>query len=625
MKRLAALATIAAIANCAAPPRLDLSQVAGIEQVELTPSARALLEKNGFVVLGGAGRHIGAFYWAHQPLPKFITVDVVVEVLLLEMELGLVALEEHQADRLREAHALLWKAARAMEVPDPARPALRRVLALLAVGRRLLDPHWMLPDDFPDRDVVDAELAKALRAQGQEPSLLWRRPLDWTAFKPVGPYAATEPLQRYHRFSRWWGAAGLQADDPEERICAAILAGLVVRTSEAAAILQEVESVYDLLLGGTDDVPARALVPARVDGLELPRDLGSDALDAWIRRAFAKAATPRLAKSGDRVAGPSFRLLPPRLTLESTIQSQLTFPGRWLPRGLDTLAARGNRRARDLVVAQEPTAEARTHLDRLLAKGVDALDLPDDHLQRRFWELCDAMSRLPSGDRIPAFMKSEAWQDRGLAAALATWAGARELYSPRVHEVFERKGVSKYVPPIIEPNLEAWRRLVDLCRAAVDLFRRAGMKWESDALLFAGRFERLAERQLRGERVVEEDMIFGDRHFDALLLLLLENEFREGWPGPTADRRVCVSFAKTTDASGSRIETARWAGKACCPIFVVGEFEGRPQLYLGGVLDYREFDLPAERALTRADFRALMDSKEAPPAPGWTRSYRTVE
>lgn len=52
------------------------------------------------------------------------------------------------------------------------------------------------------------------------------------------------------------------------------------------------------------------------------------------------------------------------------------------------------------------------------------------------------------------------------------------------------------------------------------------------------------------------------------------------------------------------------------------EYGSELVLTKGGVFDYREFDTPPGRALTREEFRGLMDSPDAPPPPAWTRSYR---
>jgi hypothetical protein len=322
---------------------------------------------------------------------------------------------------------------------------------------------------------------------------------------------------------------------------------------------------------------------------------------------------------GDRVSipgqrPPALRLHPPRRTPEVVAFSQVRTPNHRLPRGLDVLAVRGSRRARALTLEQEPELKQAIDHARLEQSGP---------LQGRLWDLCDTLAELPPDPAFPQFMRTEAYRDRGLSSALATWAGSREIQAVHVRDVFERKGLLKYVPPLIDPHLEAWQRLAVLCRTARDLFKSLGLDGFAESTAFAEKFKTFAERQRRGESLEEgEEFVSGFQLAD-YLGNVLRGEIRKDWPEPVVDRRVCVSFATVTDDSGRRAETTRWAGKACCPILAVAEQDGKLQLYLGGVLDYREFDLPASRRLTRAEFRALMDSREAPRAPAWTSTYRT--
>jgi len=576
------------LGSCSTPPACDLSHVDGIDRVEWGTESRALLEKNGFVVLAVSNGDISAYFSGLYGLPKFITVDVGIELFLVELEQAWVKLEAAQVGRLKKIHARLWDAALARErsVPERGRAALRRLLGLIAAGRLLLDPAWTLPESPADRSVVEADVARAIRADGTSDSALWNRSFRWNVFRPLGPYAATEELQRLYRFVRWWGFAGLQRDDPEERLCAGMLAAIVESTDGLVNQFREVDSTYDSLLGPPD-------------GVTLDDLLGG--------KDFPPGPTPILESEGDRLRVPgqkasALRLLPPRLTPEALAFAQVL--DRRSPRGLDVLAVRGNPRARAITGIE--------------SAKIDAMFSPS-HFQSRLWDLCDSLSRIPADEHLPRFMRTEAYQDRGLAAGLATWAGAREIYAVQAKDVFERKGILKFVPPLIDPNLEAWQRLIDLCRTAGDVFNRDSFK---ESAAFADRMKSLAERQRRGEILDESSEWIHDIQLSDYLRNALMCAVRKDWPVPLVDRRVCISFATVTNASGLQADTTRWAGKACSPIFAIAEHDGKLQLYLGGVLDYREFDLPAENTLTRDEFRVLMDSKEAPPAPPWTASYR---
>jgi uncharacterized protein DUF3160 len=613
--------------SCSAPssPRIDLSQVQGIEHAELTDEARDLLGKNGFVALGGSGGNMAALYDSLYPLPKFITVDSIIEIFLIDLEHGFGKIEARQTDRLRRFHALLWDAAVALDVPPRCRTALDRVLGLVAVGRLLLDPEWKLPDLHPARRAVETDLSFVLQGAGRAESALWRRTLDGSVFKPVGPYASTEELRRSYRLARWWGFAGLQEDDAEERLCAGLLARIVGTTPGLADLLKEVDATYDQFLGAGDDVPLLALTTTK--------PLDSDAFEEQLLSAFAQAPGPILDKEGDRAVRPgekpkSMRLLSPRRTPETMAMARLqaAVEGRWMPHGLDALAAFGDPRAQAVLVAQEAGLKgALTRLPSYAELLHQTFGNPpaDTHFQKRLWDLGLSLSRLPGDDRLPRFMKTDAYRDRGLSAALATWAGAREIYSPHAQDIFERKGLPKYVPPLIEPNLEAWDRLIDLCLATQRAFQQGGASSEIAALPVARKLRSMAVRQLRGEILTEEDEHFGDWTFDGFLRSALANAVvAEGRPMTVHDGRVCVPFAKAVDPFNPARDTVRYAGKSCCLVYVVVDAGGAPQLYQGGVLDYREFDRAPGTVLTRKDFRALMNSKDAPPAPNWTATYR---
>src|SRR5213075_2091626 len=125
--------------------------------------------------------------------------------------------------------------------------------------------------------------------------------------------------------------------------------------------------------------------------------------------------------------------------------------------------------------------------------------------QKSLWALCDTLADIPADPVFPRFMRTDAYQDRALSSALATWVGSREVSSVHVHDVFERKGILEFVPPLIDPHLDAWKRLVDLCRSGRDLFKSMGIERFAEATAFAEKFEALAERQRRGEILTESD------------------------------------------------------------------------------------------------------------------------
>jgi hypothetical protein len=659
-------------------PRLpyDLSRIENQDAVGRLPAeARAGLAANGFVVVGPTHGDMARCYrepdepWSVKP---FVTVDSVLEVFLKDLERAWGRMEAQQGASFAKLQAPLWSAvwSRCAKLPaGPARRAGLRLLGLVSVGRSLADPEWpglgeapapgaepalKGPDPLPEgvdaeafRAAWKADLDAVLKGEGRSDSALWKRPIDWSAFKPVGPYAGDAELQRYYRLCQWWGAQGLRAAEPEERLMAAILAWAVLEPVRFPVIprsvvelrweLERFGRLYDLFLGKSDDVPLDFLMTREFKfaekNLRIPEDLGTEAFDKVLVELFKQAPAPRVPSEWDmrdaldpaRRHGQGVRLLPARPTPESMVFARTTADlGRLLPRGLDFLAALGDDRARAHTLALEPAGVQR----RWLADRLDALRKPEGQawiaegqpeLQRSLCRLYLAMASLPKDERVPLFMRTEAYHDRGLAAALAVSAQLQEIVGPHRRVLGRFGGMGKAdMPGLADPNLEAWQRLIELWHAASSALAEADVRLPETSLDVARSFSRIAAKQLRGDPLASDEassfLLYGAELGSRLRATDLDQD-RDANRKP--DRRVCVALARSTEP-----DAVRWAGRGVCRIYAVVERDGKLYLCQGGVFDYREFDLPPGRALDREEFRKLMDAPAAPKSPDWTKSYR---
>ena len=639
----------------------DPTAVKGLSEAGLSAKARDLLVKNGFVVVGPSRGDISHCY--EGEFPPLVTLDCVLEIFLADFEIAWGELEDRQALSLAALQAELWDAlvARFDRLPKAARGAGTRLLGLIAVGRSLADPKWKIPDKVPEgadaalRAAWQSDLDAVLRGAGGGRSALWKREIDWAVFKPVGVYDASPERRQFYCLSQWWGFQGLRAADREERLCAGILVWVLHDSSKPTGAiehdgerlfwegpvrywrpregplgrLQRIDAVYDPFFGKPADVSPHDLLLS--DHAGLPGSLGTDALDRRIRETFAYADLDPLPDAfrdwdmSDREkAGRNLRLLPPRSTFDSRVFGRvLTLLERWLPRGLDLLAAYGNDRARELTLAAEPEpGRKRLETQLLDLRGSFAKEEDDSSLwgfQGSLRRLVCELARPRPDPRAPLFVHTPAYRDRCLACALATWAGTREVYAPRVAVYGGGGGIEEEpLPGLVDPNLDAWQRLVELCHATEVAFQKAGVRFSPKSRHWALNYRRIAEKQLRGEALTRgercEFLQFGNALRNAIDTRAAQTASD---PMGTLDRRVAVAFAR------SRMpELVRYAGKACSPCWAIVEYGGRLQLCVGGVFDYVEFDLPPGKALPRAEFRELMDSPNAPPLPDWTKGYR---
>ena len=613
----------------------DLSRVKGMDGKDLPEEARELLSRNGFVVYGPPKGDMSRCYHANRPV--FITVDSVIELFLLEFERAWGRLEIQQATKLIAAQKTLWN--RLLDrwdalPPGPARDAAHRLLGLIAVGRSLVEPNWAVADDLPHglpADVDREELRKAwrsdvmaIRKQSQpSKSVLWDRTVDWSSFKPSGPYAGNDTLRTYFTLSQWWGLHALRSRDPQERLCAAILAWL------HPPELSTLEATYDRFLGPVNSVPLHYLRSPETwsqEGhlaLQLPQAFGTDAFDGALVARLASHPLPRVyadAPEGylDPARGQGVRLLPPRLLVGSCALADvtdITFVDRIRPRALDMLACFGNDRAKHLTLISVESRNTKAWL-RARIKAYRSQAAPEQEYGRFQAVLKELLCAIAEPEEIegqPLFFGTTAYRDRAIAGALATWAGMRELVHPRGVTQVSVAGLAEEVPGIVEPNLPAWQRLIELCAAAKEAFGRYPSHhgaMSGQALDTAIVCRRIAEKQLTGSFLTSHEQEFLQEYATWLYCALREYD-------PAVQRSACVPFARSWIP-----DAVRWAGKSCSQILAVVEYQGELVLCTGGVFNYHEFDLPPGQSLSREDFTKLLSAPNAPASPSWTSSFR---
>jgi hypothetical protein len=297
-------------------------------------------------------------------------------------------------------------------------------------------------------------------------------------------------------------------------------------------------------------------------------------------------------------------------------------PARAFPRGLDVMAVLGSMRAREILDELEDTRFVDYERAFIEVKDeIDAIDEPGWH-QNLYWNWLWSLKGLLSeyGSGRPTFMQTEAWKDRLLTIALASWAELRHdtiLYAKQSYTI--ALGMAPAPPDnigFVEPVPEFYNRLLSLTRMT-----RLGL--EEMELLEADQ-----ERRLLGL----EDML--SRLFDISVAELAggEPEPEESeWLASFADaldhilgdlsgdsRKTTIVADVHTDAnSGQVLEEA--SGQVDL-IIVAWPVPGGVYLAAGPELSYYEFKHPMSDRLTDEAWREML--KLAPPErPPWVESY----
>jgi hypothetical protein len=608
--------------------------VKNLDSVDLSDEAKEKLSKNGFVVTGPVGGSMPDLYsWGDLP---FITIDSVIEVYLSELELAWSELEDKQATRFVQLQTEIWEALaeRIDSLPESTRPAAARAIGLVSVARSLGDPKWQLPISLPGDDKLGSvrkevllDIERGKNASGFAQSELWDREIDWSIFKPTGPYSVSEKLSGFYRLSQWRSRLGFRVENKEERLCAAILMSTLVASTPRESwpktgplsLLYQIEQTYRPFVGKAADahfsnLPIISFFYNQAN--TLPQSIGSDEFDAKLLKLLNSIVQPE-SQAEWGTDSRRLVLLTTRVTLPSRVYGETTGPNRTLPSTLDLMAVAGCQRARELTLQnvsdlQRPWLSAKLDdLQKDVVKTDDQLGISG--IQASLRCLCRDISVPHADSRQPLFMQTPAYRDRQLSAAMATWTGAREIYGLRVDWDVRAGGISEPPPGLVEPNLDAWQRLIELAVETNNSFARHDIQPGPTTLYLALRFRKIAEKQLRGETLTR-----ADRNDFRLYDLRLSNsiDIKVAPDSSDVDRRVTVPIGNSKNPN-----LTRFAGKVCQPIYVVYEKDGQLHLLHGGVFGYREFDLAAGKALNRKDFISLMDSNDAPPSQDWTKSY----
>lgn len=197
---------------------LNLSLITNSQVLEeyfgLNDQQRALLEKNGFVVIDyGTVDDLARPYAelvAHN-IPLVVTVDTALHLYHLQFNHLLKSIEE------REFYPLLLDMSRALASQSASdyrtahhplvKEAARRNLAFFSVAQALLEGEG---EEVPEEvaELVEAELASIAEHAGYAPSTIFGYQEDYSQYVPRGHYTQSERLERYFRALMWYGRMG---------------------------------------------------------------------------------------------------------------------------------------------------------------------------------------------------------------------------------------------------------------------------------------------------------------------------------------------------------------------------------------------------------------------------------
>lgn len=671
----------------------NLSNVSNLKlfKSELRPEHLAQIAKNGFVVVPANWKQTEFVYelntYPREHRPSFVTTDSMLHTFHIFYDYMLRTIEVSTLyERLTNLSLGLLQgaAARYAALTEPAlKEAALYNYAFAVVPVRLLEipaNKWgvSVPAEVSQR--ADQELALIEQHGGFAASPTVIFDVDYSQFIPRGHYTRSDKLKRYFKAMMWYGLVPMAMRDlqkkelsPRTARQAYLMAQSVVYDQYGGEPLGKLwQDIYEptaFLVGFADDntpadftTSAAKLFGDAKDTAPLVQDPNLTKLaDAVLALRPAQIVPASIQGLTNLPGNPQLRVMGQRFVLDSYLFQKMVFPFvgnsgegtdpnqpgtfniRTFPMGLDLMSILGSKRA--YIIADKVYEQTRfkNYEQQTQALRAELGKYTDQDWTRNVyagWLHTFTLLLQPKSEGYPTFMRSDAWLDKQLNCALASWAELRHdtiLYAKQsVVAECGGDGGEKNPPPkprgYVEPEvLTYWRLGVLLTQLRDGLNSRKLLADEDvtskfDDFLSSLKFlQSVSIKELTGVALNAQEFndieYFGDTL--AHLNLFMQTNGEDSEITSSADQDMAVVADVHTGPIGMKSHALEEGVGHANEIFVVYPMNGKLLLGRGAVFSYYEFTVPVENRLTDEEWQKKLDSPDKPKPPKWTNSFRS--
>ena len=411
---------------------------------------------------------------------------------------------------------------------------------------------------------------------------------------------------------------------------------------------------YNATLGGADprsltDTKALRKFMEGLEALPLARIYGGTAGIAawgWGTELFKEGLR---AVQGMRLMGQRYipdseamgRLVYPNVDqpLEHTVPLEQRFtytssdrgPIRGFPRGLDVMHVMGSDRAMDLL-AEGGDAAWKNYPEtaKLIRSEWDTLTAKDWN-QNLYYGWLYALKPLLDAKETrkgyPTYMQTQAFEDRALTAALASWAQLRHdtiLYAKQSYTMMAGGGVPREprVVGFVEPLPEFYARMHSLCRmmerglGALNILAPKAERRLKRLTQMVERLKRISDEELQNKELSAEDYKY-IKDFAGSVAWTLQPEYGE--LDSRALRTDVVADVHTDGNSKQVLEVGTGKLRMCAIAYL--NPDGDLLVGFGPVLTFHEFKHPMKDRLTDEAWQNMLDGGWTPAEPHWIKNF----
>ena len=627
----------------------DLSNIVNIKNFSnLTQNQKDLLAKNLFVVTPDDKGQLFYIYEENEykAIPSFITTDSILQLYHVFYDYSLRTTEDTALTPSLKSltTGMLTELISEYEsVSDSEiKEAVSDCIAYFAVAQRLLDITE--PQGIPGsaRDKIDAEVSLVNAAAELTDSPLTGKKIDYNVFTVRGHYTRNKDFENYFRAMMWYGYMYFPIfDEKIPDIGGTRRAMIIAEAAANANMFTEWESIYSptaFYVGQSDDLTVYDVYNA-MSGMYSGDFWDMLNNDSEVNKLSEKLATLNKAQiqqqyqKDDKVT--QFRFMGQRYTPDSDILQSLTETlKRPYPSALDVAAVLGSSDAAGYITKYLNPAADWPQYNEKFAETKERFDaLPEETWRSNMYYgwLWAIRPLLKSPDNItdyPYFAQTQAWRDKSLATALASWTELRHDTVLYVKESGAEMGgwpETKH-PGYVEPNIEVYERLLWLTKFSKENLNIRGLLNENmgeKADRIAALLEFLitcSEKELRNEPLTSEEQNEIVRYggmLESLSVSIATDDKAYKWYQiePEADRNMALAVDVHSGPDGVLTEAI---GNAAV-IYVVTESQGKLILTRGAVFDY--FEQITDTRLTDEEWQSMLQAGQIPNRPAWTSSY----
>jgi hypothetical protein len=313
-----------------------------------------------------------------------------------------------------------------------------------------------------------------------------------------------------------------------------------------------------------------------------------------------------------------------------TMKMTILGPTRCFPRGLDIMAVLGSERAYDILKADGDTEYRgeNTSYDKQLddlREQFSALT-KEDWNRNLYWAWLYALKPLLEdyGQGYPTFMQTEAWKDKELQTALASWTELRHdtiLYAKQSYTPAATAAPPQPKPVVgyVEPVPEFYARMLSLTKMTKEglatleaLTHQERSRLESLETIL-GSLIRISKDELEGKELSQSDYEF-IRNFGQQLDSIVAGVEAEG-------KETTMVADVHTDANPPQQVLEEGVGYVDLALVAYKLPDGRIIVGAGPALSYYEFKQPISERLTNEHWKEMLEKGEQPPRPSWIDSF----